>query len=69
MRAWLIIVILLIPTALTTAQDTPLETGICDGAICGPSGAFTVASFPTLTAIDWTAFPANPIRHMVRKLI
>jgi hypothetical protein len=54
--------ILLIPAVLTTAQDTPPEPGICGGAICGPSGAFTVHSFPTLTNIDWAAFPANPPR-------
>jgi hypothetical protein len=54
--------ILLVPVPITAAQDHPPEPGICDGAICGPSGAFTVASFPTLTDIDWTAFPANPAR-------
>jgi hypothetical protein len=46
----------------TNAQDVPPEPGLCDGMICGPSGSFTVESFPTLTAIDWTAFPANPAR-------
>lgn len=59
-----LLVLLVTPgsTALTAAQDVPTEPGICDGAICGPSGAFTVASFPTLTAIDWASFPANPAR-------
>jgi hypothetical protein len=57
-----ILLILFMPGALTTAQDTPLEPGICDGAICGPSGAFTVVSFSTLTDIDWSVFPANPAR-------
>jgi hypothetical protein len=37
------------------AQEAPI--GICDGAICGPSRAFTVDQFPTLTEIDWGAFP------------
>jgi hypothetical protein len=60
-----VMLILFLPAALTAAQDTPLEPGICDGAICGPSGAFTVASFPTLTEIDWAAFPANPLRPYV----
>jgi hypothetical protein len=44
------------------AQEPSPEPGICDGAICGPSGAFTAASFPTLTEIAWDAFPANPPR-------
>jgi hypothetical protein len=44
------------------AQDSISETGICDGVICGPSGAFTVVSFPTLTPISWESFPANPPR-------
>jgi hypothetical protein len=55
-----VMLILFTPGALTIAQDTTPEPGICDGAICGPSGAFSVASFPTLTDIDWAAFPANP---------
>ena len=44
------------------AQESTPEPGICDGAICGPSGAFSVPSFPTLTDITWEAFPANPAR-------
>jgi hypothetical protein len=46
----------------TGAQEAAPEPGICDGAICGPSGAFSVPSFPTLTDITWEAFPANPAR-------
>ena len=38
------------------------EPGICGGVICGPSGAFTVETFPTVIDIDWGAFPANPLR-------
>ncbi len=38
------------------------EPGICDGAICGPSGPFTTETFPTIIDIDWAAFPANPPR-------
>jgi hypothetical protein len=64
-KCWLVIGVLLIgfiPVAITGAQDVASEPGICDGAICGPSGGFTVATFPTLTDIDWAAFPANPSR-------
>jgi len=45
------------------AQETP--TGICNGAICGPSGAFTVGQFPTLTQLDWGAFPVPADRAYV----
>lgn len=39
------------------------EPGICDGGvICGPSGAMTTPDFPTAIGIDWTVFPANPLR-------
>jgi hypothetical protein len=53
---------LLLAGAPVIAQEPSPEPGICDGAICGPSGAFTAASFPTLTEIAWSAFPANPPR-------
>ncbi len=43
-------------------QEPAPEPGICDGVICGPSGAFSVPSFPTLTDITWDAFPPNPPR-------
>ena len=57
----LIVLGLAIPSpAPTRAQPAPV--GICAGDICGPSRSFTVESFPTLTAIDWGAFPANPPR-------
>jgi hypothetical protein len=46
----------------TAAQDAPPSPGICDGAICGPSGAFTVREFPTTALIAWDAFPPNPAR-------
>jgi hypothetical protein len=53
---------LLLAGAPVIAQEPSPEPGICDGAICGPSGAFTAVSFPTLTEIAWSAFPANPPR-------
>jgi hypothetical protein len=51
-----------LPTDPGTAQSPTAEAGICGGTICGPSGAFTAPSFPTLTPIDWDAFPTNPAR-------
>jgi hypothetical protein len=51
--------VLLLASIPAAAQEPSPEPGICDGAICGPSGAFTVESFPTLTEIAWSAFPAN----------
>lgn len=51
------------PAAPITAQEAP--AGICGGKICGPSGAFTVAQFPTLTQIDWSAFPTLSDRAYV----
>ena len=45
-----------------TSDFSQIETGICEGRICGPSGAFTVETFPTIAEIDFTAFPANPAR-------
>jgi len=39
------------------------EPGVCaSGRICGPSGAFTVKTFPTIAGVKWEAFPANPLR-------
>jgi hypothetical protein len=38
------------------------EPGVCDGAICGPSGAFTVRDFPNIAGVDFAAFPPNPAR-------
>jgi len=38
------------------------EPGVCDGAICGPSGAVIIETFPTIAGIDWEAFPPNPRR-------
>lgn len=39
------------------------EPGICAGGrICGPSGAFTIKTFPTIAGVKWDAFPANPLR-------
>lgn len=38
------------------------QPGVCDGRICGPSGAFTVATFPTTAGVDFSAFPSNPRR-------
>lgn len=38
------------------------EVGVCENRICGPSQAFTVEEFPTIAAIDFAAFPANPSR-------
>lgn len=45
-----------------TSPRTGPEPGVCDGRICGPSGSFTIASFPTTSGVDFTAFPANPSR-------
>ncbi len=60
---WLGVLVLAVVVALV-ANGPPARTqegseiaGICDGAICGPSGAFSPATFPTLTSIDWSAFP------------
>ena len=40
--------------------------GICEGTICGPSGAFTVAEIPTIVeGLAWDRFPANPARPYV----
>jgi hypothetical protein len=50
------------------AQGTGLipvdEVGVCEnGAICGPTGALTLAEpFPSVIDIDWAAFPVNPAR-------
>ncbi len=55
-------------TALAQGPDTGWEPtfidepGVCAGAICGPSGAFTVETFPTIAPVEWSAFPANPLR-------
>ncbi len=38
------------------------EPGVCDGTICGPSGAVIFDTFPTIAEIDWDAFPTNPRR-------
>ncbi len=60
-KALVLVVVCLLPISgschkqSVLAQDAP--AGICDGAICGPSGAFTVDQFPTLTALEWSAFP------------
>jgi hypothetical protein len=45
------------------AQQVPSRAGICEGAVCGPSGGFSSDSFPTLTNIRWDAFPANVPRE------
>jgi hypothetical protein len=60
--AVVVVTTLLLTSVPAAAQELSPEPGICDGAICGPSGAFTAASFPTLTEIAWGAFPANPPR-------
>lgn len=60
--AMIVILVLSLSGGTISAQDAPPEPGMCDGTICGPSGSFTVESFPTMTTIDWAAFPANPAR-------
>ena len=40
----------------------PNAAGVCDGEVCGPSGAFTVAEFPTIAGVDFSAFPDDPAR-------
>jgi hypothetical protein len=69
---WLVMAALLAgagcPAGIHAQDWTPTvieEPGICDGAICGPSGGFTVETFPTIIDIDWAAFPANPLRPHV----
>jgi hypothetical protein len=42
------VAVLLLAGVPAAAQEFSPEPGICDGANCGPSGAFTAASFPTL---------------------
>ena len=65
---WLGVLVLAVTVALVAngpparTQDGPVVAGICDGVICGPSGAFSPATFPTLTPIDWGAFPAARAR-------
>lgn len=51
-----------LPASPVRAQDAPPQPGICEGVVCGPSGELSPASFPTLAAIDWDAFPANTSR-------
>ncbi len=41
------------------AQEGSEPVGICEGAICGPAGSFSVESFPTITPIEWDQFPAR----------
>lgn len=55
---WVVLVALLacsqggpLPAA---AQDAP---GVCEGQVCGPSGAFSPEAFPTLTPVSWEALP------------
>lgn len=55
----LIAAALFVPARPSLAQP---PAGICDGAICGPSGAFSVPSFPTLNDITWDAFPTPAVR-------
>lgn len=40
----------------------PPGDGVCEGQICGPSGGFAVAEFPTIAEVDFGAFPENPAR-------
>ncbi|MBN1562710.1 MAG: DUF1565 domain-containing protein, partial [Anaerolineae bacterium] len=56
------LLVILVSGVTIIAQDVIPERGLCNGAICGPSGALTVESLPTLTEIDWAAFPAYPVR-------
>ncbi|MCD4685550.1 MAG: right-handed parallel beta-helix repeat-containing protein [Anaerolineae bacterium] len=51
----------LLPLPLSTVQAEPPSPGMCDGIVCGPSGELHPASFPTMTAINWDAFP--PLLH------
>lgn len=63
---WIFLLCLTISLPALAQEWTPTyidEPGICDGGlICGPSGAFTVETFPTIIDIDWAAFPPNPSR-------
>jgi hypothetical protein len=61
-RLWIGLALFLLPGAvpITLAQEA---VGICGGTVCGPAGAFTVADFPTIALVDFTAFPSNPARH------
>jgi hypothetical protein len=61
-RQMLVILLALRILAPASGHAQTPQTGICDGDICGPARAFTVETFPTLTPIDWSAFPANPPR-------
>lgn len=47
------------------AQGPEPAAGICDGHVCGPSGAFHPERFPTLTPIDWEAFPVPILRETI----
>jgi len=40
----------------------PGGDGVCGGEICGPSGDFSVDSFPNIAGVDFDAFPDNPPR-------
>ena len=51
----------------TQKAGKPSEPGVCDGEVCGPSGAFTVADFPNVAAVDFAAFPVNPPRPYLPK--
>lgn len=65
---WCVLLILLLVVPVSAQgpggwEPTYLdEPGVCDGAICGPSGSLTIETFPTIIDIDWAAFPANPSR-------
>ena len=66
----LVILVIVFSGVTIIAQDTIPETGVCSDSagnrtICGPSGSFTVDTFPTLTEIEWSAFPPHPPRPYV----
>lgn len=65
-RTALVAILLVIAAPATPPmQAAQPATGVCGGAICGPSADFSPDSFPTRTPIDWTAFPRSGAQRNV----